>query len=150
MIRPKLEKESGALMTWFLANVVLTFHITLFVVLGAGLFVAAAGHMRPYPQLALAFWLIVAVVTVWLYIPGCALTDLEEWLRHKSQPEWEREATLLRTVIKTASGVRVPGFTDNTIFAFMSGLSFYAFIRYHLADAVAFFRRAGRWLEHRA
>ncbi len=130
---------------WVLANLVLTAHIALFAFLAVGVLVAAAGWLRRRSRQALVFWFVLVVTLAHQPVPGCGLTVLERWLRSKEHPGWDREVSLLRTVIETATGARPPAVFDIVFPATLGAIALYAFSRYHLRDyASAIRRRLGR------
>lgn len=128
--------------SWTLANVVLGAHITLFVVLVLGLVLAAAGWMRRRTRVAAVFWPALVVTVGWQALPGCALTTLERWLRWRDSPGWDRDMSILRTVLETVAGTRPPWVIDYIFPVTLAAVAVYAFGRYHLRDALALARRA--------
>lgn len=89
---------------WFLADLVLAFHIALFVVLGAGVVLAALGLMRHHRRLNLLFWPTLAVSLGWAMAPvECGLPEIEVWLRQRVEPGWARTMDLPQTVTKSLS-----------------------------------------------
>ena len=93
---------------WFAANVVLGLHMSLFVVLAVGLVAAALGVLRQHPRLALAFWGTLLATAIWQPLPSCIFTDVEKWLRHLVEPEWDRTISAQRMLIRELAGVDVP------------------------------------------
>lgn len=126
---------------WILANLVLAVHISLFGLLIFGLVLAAAGWMRRHAKVAVVFWMALAVTLTSQPLPGCALTDLERWLRWKQDPEWHREMSLLRTVVETLTGAHPTAVLDVVFPAALASLAVYAFARYYLHDLLAMIRR---------
>lgn len=128
--------------SWTLANLVLTAHIALFVFLVFGVIMAAVGWMRRHTRVAVVFWLTLVVTLAWQPFPGCGLTDVERWLRWKQDPDWDREMSLLRTIVETVTGIhRPPAVLDFVFPISVAVLGAYAFARYHLPDLLAFIRR---------
>ena len=126
---------------WILANLVLAVHVSLFVLLIFGLVLAAAGWLRRHVKVGFVFWLTLAVTLTSQPLPGCALTDLERWLRWKQDPEWHREMSLLRTVAETLTGAHPPAVLDIVFPTALASLAVYAFARYYLRDLLAAIRR---------
>ena len=136
---------------WIVANALLGFHIALFVALVIGVVLAALGWMGRRPAAARIFWPVLAVVVAWQFMPGCALTDLEEWLRHRTDPTWERQTTILQAAVRTLTGIAVPRASNTLLTIFLGGLGVYAFVRYHLKGFVSDFTPSvGRWKARRA
>ena len=126
---------------WILANLVLAGHIALFVFLVFGVILAAVGWMRRRARAAVLFWLTLVVTLAWQPFPGCGLTDLERWLRWKQAPDWDREMSLLRTIVDTVIGIHPPAVLDFVFPTSVAVLGAYAFARYHLRDLLAAIRR---------
>ena len=94
---------------------------------------------------------ILAVVVAWQFIPVCALTDLEEWLRHQTDPTWERQTTILQAAVQTLTGIAVPRASNTLMTIFLGGLGVYAFVRYPVKGFVSDFTLSvGRWKARRA
>jgi len=127
--------------SWTLANLVLAGHLSLFVLLVLGVVLAAVGWMRRHMRVAVAFWLTLVVTLAWQPFPGCGLTKIERWLRWKQDPDWDREMSLLRTIVETVTGARPPAVLDYVFPASVAVLGLYAFGRYHLRDVLAAIRR---------
>ncbi len=125
---------------WILANLVLAAHILLFVLLALGVVLAAAGWMRRHTRAAVVFWLALTVSLVLQPVPGCGLTQLERWLRWKQDPDWNRELSLLRTIVETVTGVHPPAILDIVLPAALAVVGVYAFARYHLRDLLTAIR----------
>lgn len=129
---------------WWLANLVLATHISLFVILVIGLVLAAAGWMRRHSRTSLVFWPALVVAVGWQALPGCPLTELEHWLRWKQNPGWERGMSILRTVGETVTDVQPPPALDIAFPLALVALALYGFGRYHLRDTVVLMGRAYR------
>ena len=120
---------------WIAANVVLGLHLALLTVLVVGLVAAAAGIMRRYPRLALVFWATLLITALWQLLPSCALTDIEKWLRHRVEPEWDRTISVQRMAIRELSGVDIQEqvfFWAGVVLVVVAG---YAFWKYHRDQA---------------
>ncbi|MBI4304928.1 MAG: hypothetical protein HY678_01285 [Chloroflexi bacterium] len=122
---------------WILANFVLAAHIALFVVLAAGLVVAASGWLRGHTRLALVYWSALGIAVSWQLLPGCPLTDIERWLRLQVDPAWVREPSLLRMVLETLFGFRPNVFADYLFHSALATVGLYALIRHHAGPAFA-------------
>ena len=131
-------------MWWLFADIVLAIHILLWLFLGTGVVFAALGMMRRPRKLALIFWPTMAVTLGSMAAPGCILTDLERWLRQMVVPAWSRDMTLARTVAGTVTGYHPPDAVFTALGVVLFSLAAYAFVRYHLKDFIAWFRKVGR------
>jgi hypothetical protein len=115
---------------WFLADMVLAFHIALFVSLGIGVVLAALGYMRRHRNLNLLFWPVFAVSMGWALIPvECGLTELEVWLRQQVEPGWTRPLDLPQTVAQWLTGRVMPRQLFVAMGLFMVGLAILGFWR---------------------
>lgn len=118
-------------MWWLLANAVMALHVALFVLLAAGVLLAAAGWMRSHGRISRVFWPALVVTLGWQALPGCILTDLERWLRRQDQPGWDRQMSLARTITGELTGV----YPSEGVFAALAGalavLALLAAARYH-------------------
>ncbi|HSW59018.1 MAG TPA: hypothetical protein VLH15_11480 [Dehalococcoidales bacterium] len=129
-------------MWWAAADIVLAFHILLFLLLGIGIILAATGNM--HRKLALFFWPVLFFTALNMPLPGCILTDIERWLRHMVMPGWNREMSLARTVSGAVTGWHPPDLFFTIIGLLLFALAIYAFVRFHLKDVLQWFRRSGR------
>ena len=112
------------------ADLVLAFHIALFVVLGTGVILAALGLMRHHQRLNLLFWPALTVSLGWAMIPvDCGLTDIESWLRQRVEPDWTRPLGLPETVTNWLIGVVLPRQFYLALGGLMSGLAIFGFWR---------------------
>lgn len=128
-------------MWWLFADIVLVVHILLWLLLGAGVVVAATGRMQRRRKLALVFWPTMAVTLGSMAAPGCILSDLERWLRQMVMTEWSRDMSLARTVSGTVTGYHPPDALFTALGVLLFSLAVYAFVRYHLRDVVARLRQ---------
>lgn len=92
---------------WFLANIILTIHILLFVGIVVGLFLASVSILKRYKKISLAFWIITIITLGSQLIPGCQLTTVETWMRHQVDPTWERENSIAKT-LSSELGIELP------------------------------------------
>jgi hypothetical protein len=124
---------------WLLADLVLTFHITLFVALGAGAVLAALGFMGRRRRLDAAFWSTLAVTLGWTIIPvKCGLTELEVWLRQQVEPDyWGRPLDLPQTVTKWLTGAVMPSHFFLALSLLLLGLAIFGFWRYYFRKGEA-------------
>lgn len=131
---------------WLAANVVLGIHMAVFVALAVGLVAAALGVLRRHPRLALAFWGTLLLTAIWQPLPSCVFTDVERWLRHQVEPDWDRTISVQRMLIRELVGV---DFRERVfwwvglVMAVAAGLIFW---KHHLDQA----RGALRWLLRRS
>ncbi|MBI2856030.1 MAG: hypothetical protein HYX93_04210 [Chloroflexi bacterium] len=84
---------------WVAANMVLGLHMALLAGLMVGLVAAVVGVLRRYRRLALAFWATLLVAAIWQPLPSCILTDIERWLRHQVEPDWDRTISAQRILV---------------------------------------------------
>lgn len=120
---------------WLAANVVLGLHMALLAGVSIGVVAAALGILRKHPRLALAFWGTLLVTAISQPLPSCALTDIEKWLRHRVEPEWDRTISVQRMVIRELTGIDI----QEQVFWWMGVVlvvvAVYAFWRYHRDQA---------------
>ena len=94
---------------WLLANVVLTIHVLLFVVIVVGLLLAAIGVLKRYKKVSFVYWSVTIATLISQLIPGCQLTTIERWMRHQVDPSWEREySSIARTLTNEFLGTDLP------------------------------------------
>jgi hypothetical protein len=120
---------------WLAANVVLGVHMALLAGLTVGLLAAALGVLRRYPRLALGFWATLVISAVWQPLPSCILTDMERWLRHRVEPEWDRTVSAQRMLIRELVGVDLREEVFWWVGVVMVVVAGYAFWRYHRDQA---------------
>ena len=129
---------------WLAASVVLGLHMALLAGVSIGVVAAALGILRKYPRLALVFWVSLLVTALWQPLPSCALTDIEKWLRHRVEPEWDRTISVQRMLIREVTGVDL----QEQVFWWMGVVlvvvAGYAFWRYHREQARQVYRRLRR------
>lgn len=126
---------------WFAANVVLGSHMALFVVLVVGLIAAAGGALRYRRRLANAYWGTLVVAALWQPLPSCILTDVEKWLRHRVDPDWDRTVSAQRLLVRELVGVDLGERVFWWVGVVMVVVAVYAFWRYHREPALIGARR---------
>ncbi len=75
------------------------------------------------------------ITALWQLLPSCALTDVEKWLRHRVEPEWDRTISVQRMLIRELAGVDIQEqvfFWAGVVLVIVAG---YAFWRYHRGQA---------------
>jgi hypothetical protein len=131
---------------WFAANLTFGLHMAVLSVLPVGVALAALGALRRYYRISVAFWVSLFVAALWQPLPSCILTDVERWLRHRVEPEWDRTASTQRVMVREVTGADL----DERLFWWVGLavviLGTYAFWRYHRDHA----RKAYRWLRGRS
>ena len=120
---------------WAAANVVLGLHMALLAGVSIGVVAAVLGILRRYPRLSLVFWVSLLVAAIWQPIPSCALTDMEKWLRHRVEPEWDRTISVQRMLIRELTGVDVQEQVFWWVGVVLMAVAGYAFWRYHRDQA---------------
>jgi hypothetical protein len=120
---------------WLAANVVLGVHMAVLAGVSIGVVAAALGILRRNPRLALVFWITLLITAIWQPLPSCALTDIEKWLRHRAEPEWDRTVSVQRMLIRELSGVDLQEQVFWWVGVVMVAVAGYAFWRYHRDQA---------------
>jgi len=126
---------------WLAANIVLGLHMALFVVLVVGLIAAATGVLRYRTRLANAYWGTLLVAALWQPLPSCILTDVERWLRHRVDPDWDRTVSAQRLLVRELAGVDLGERVFWWAGVVMVVVAAYAFWRYHWQPLVGGVRR---------
>ncbi|MBI4282385.1 MAG: DUF2784 family protein [Chloroflexi bacterium] len=129
---------------WLAANVVLGLHMAVLAGVSIGVVVAALGILHRYPRLALVFWVTLLVTAISQPLPSCALTDMERWLRHRVEPEWDRTVSVQRMLIRELTGADVPErvfWWVGVVLVVVAGYAFWRFHRDQAGDMVGRLRR---------
>ena len=126
---------------WLAGNVVLGLHMALLAGVSIGVAAAALGILRKYPRVALVFWMTLLVTALWQPLPSCALTDIEKWLRHQVEPEWDRTISVQRMAILEVTGIDIQEQVFWWVGVVLVAVAGYAFWRYHRGQARDVFRR---------
>ena len=120
---------------WLAANTTLALHFLLLASLCVGVPAAALGLLRSRPWIALAFWTTLLVSAAWQLLPSCALTDIERWLRHRVEPDWDRVDSVSRLALRELTGIDAAEWVFKLIGVAMVLTAAYAFARYHRDQA---------------
>ena len=128
---------------WLGANLVLGVHMALLAGLTIGVVPAALGVLRRYPGLALVYWGSLLLTAIWQPLPSCILTDIEKWLRHQVEPEWDRTISTQRLMTRELTGVDFQEQVFWWVAAVVVVMAGYAFWRHHRYQVRGVLRKLG-------
>ena len=132
---------------WLTADLVLVVHMLLFPVLLIGSVAAAMGILRAHVRLAIAFWGTFSLSALWQFLPSCILTDVEKWLRHRVDADWDRQFSVQRVIIKRVTGIDFQEWVFFWLGVALVLMTAYAFWKYHRDQAKDLWGRFRRWAD---